>query len=88
MRTTADVDVDVALALVPRVRPDFVWHADALRAAADSAAVDDVSDGALRAALARGRVDLARNTFLYLRWKLETERPPGDAADARGGGER
>jgi hypothetical protein len=85
MRTTAGttvgttVDVDGALALLQRVGPDYAWYADALRATA--AAEEDLPNCALQAALVNRRVALARTTFLYLRWKLETD-GPSNAANA------
>ena len=84
MRTTmgttvgTTVDLDGALKLLPSVGPDFARRADALRATAAAAAEEDVPDRALQAALADRRVDLARNTYLYLRWRLETDGPSGE----------
>jgi hypothetical protein len=95
MRTTVGttVDADGALALLQRVGPDYAWHADALRATAAAMAEEDVPDCALHAALAYRPVSLARSTFLYLRWKLETGGPseaavPGSAAAAAGAAAR
>jgi hypothetical protein len=69
-----NVDVAQANGLLTWLGPDLAREEQALRAATPG--IDDATalDGALRAALARLRVEVSRETFLYLQWRVETAR--------------
>jgi hypothetical protein len=78
----ASVDVGTALELLPQLEPELAAHEASGGSEAPELSDGESLDRALRAGLARLRVQVGRATFIYLRWKAEHARAKAQAARA------
>jgi hypothetical protein len=75
MRTTsANVDVQGALALLAEIGPALADVERALCAAEPGLSTAEAPDRALQGALARRRAEVSRETLVYLHWRVEQAR--------------
>jgi hypothetical protein len=82
---SANVDVEQALELLAKLQPELLAYESAVtRDLPDGPSLDDgeALDRALRAGLARLRVEIGRETFIYLRWRAERARAAAAATRA------
>jgi hypothetical protein len=82
---SSNVDVEQALELLAKLEPELrAYEATVPPERPDSPTPVDgeALDRALRAGLARLRVELGRETFIYLRWRAERARAAAAAARA------
>jgi hypothetical protein len=66
-----NVDVVRALELLAKLEPELLAHEATVPPGRTSLGDGDALDRALRAGLARLRVEIGRETFIYLRWRAE-----------------
>jgi hypothetical protein len=71
---SANVDVVMALELLARLEPDLAAEEAWTRPEPARPDDEEALDRALRAGLARLRVEVGRETFIYLRWRVEMAR--------------
>ena len=69
-----NVDVVRALELLSQLEPELQAHGVVVPFGTASPGDGDALDRALRAGLARLRVEIGRETFIYLRWRAERAR--------------
>ncbi|AHG93278.1 hypothetical protein J421_5743 (plasmid) [Gemmatirosa kalamazoonensis] len=77
-----NVDVVRALELLSQLEPELLAHEAVVPPGRPSPGDGDALDRALRAGLARLRVEIGRETFIYLRWRAERAREAAAAARA------
>jgi hypothetical protein len=79
---SSNVDVQGALALLYEIGPTLADEERVLRAAESALLPAEVLDRALRGALARHRVEVSRETFVYLEWHVTRARRDAPGAGA------